>query len=49
MGTVKTYGAGLISLLIALIALTFVIKVLKKAPIVGGVVAKAGDLAGVDV
>lgn len=45
MGSIKTYGAFLMSLLIALIVLHFALKLLGKAPIVGGVAKKAQDLA----
>lgn len=45
MGSMKTYGAFLLSLLIALIVLHFALKMLSKAPIVGGIASKAQDLA----
>lgn len=45
MGFITSYGKGLVSLLIALVVLMFALNVLKKAPIVGGIAAKAQDLA----
>jgi hypothetical protein len=42
---IASYGKGLVSLLIALIVLMFALKILKKAPIIGGIAAKAEDLA----
>lgn len=45
MGNLKSYGAFLVSLLVALIVLRFVLKIGGKTPIVGGVVDKAEALA----
>jgi hypothetical protein len=45
MGNIKSYGAFLVSLLVALIVLRFVLKTGSKAPIVGGVIDKADQLA----
>lgn len=45
MNSLKNYGSFLISLCIALIVLHFALKVLKKAPLVGGVADKVEELA----
>lgn len=45
MESIKKYGAGLFGLLIALIALMFLLNLLKKAPLVGKAAAAAQELA----
>lgn len=45
MGAIKGYAGFLVSLLIALIVLHFALKVLAKAPVVGGIAEKAQELS----
>jgi hypothetical protein len=45
MGSIKNYAGVLFSLLVALIVLHFVLKLAKKAPVVGGIAEKAEELA----
>jgi hypothetical protein len=48
MNFVKQYGAFILTLLIGLIVLKFVLKLGKKAPVVGGLVDKAEELSGLE-
>lgn len=45
---VKSYAWVVVSLILALIVARFVLKQLKKAPVVGGVAGKLEDLSGLE-
>jgi hypothetical protein len=48
MNFIKQYGSFLLTLLVGLIVLSFVLKLGKKAPVVGGLIEKAEDLSGLE-